>query len=83
LEHHIISTRYNEIATAVDKAKRVVAIHSVYTHTHNLGPTCRCEDNINMNFRKIGCEALNWIQLAKDRVQFWAFVNVLMNHKVP
>jgi hypothetical protein len=32
------------------------------------------EDNIKMDLRKIGIDGENWIQLAQDRVQWWAFV---------
>jgi hypothetical protein len=27
-----------------------------------------------MDFREIGIDGANWIQLARDRVQWWAFV---------
>jgi hypothetical protein len=36
-----------------------------------------------MDFREIGCEAVNWIELAQYRVQWWAFVNVVMSLKIP
>jgi hypothetical protein len=46
-------------------------------------PTRRWEDNINMDFRKIGIDRENWIQLAQDRVQWRDFVNTVMNLRVP
>jgi hypothetical protein len=46
-------------------------------------PRCRWEDNIKMNLREIGIDGTNWIQLAQDRVQWRAFVNTLMNLRVP
>jgi hypothetical protein len=46
-------------------------------------PRCRWEDNIKMDPREIGVDGSNWIQLAQDRVQWWAFVNTLMNLRVP
>jgi hypothetical protein len=33
--------------------------------------------------RDIGIDEVNWIQLAQDRVQWWAFVNMVMNLQVP
>jgi hypothetical protein len=43
----------------------------------------RWEDNIKMDPRKIGINGANWIQLAQDRVQWRAFVNMVMNLQVP
>jgi hypothetical protein len=43
----------------------------------------RWEDNINMDLREIGIDGANWIQLAQDRVQWRAFVNTIMNLRVP
>jgi hypothetical protein len=37
------------------------------------------EDNIMMNLREIEIDGANWIQLARDRVQWRAFVNTMMN----
>jgi hypothetical protein len=45
-------------------------------------PRRRWEDNIKMNLRKIRINGANWIQLAQDRVQWWAFVNTVMNLRV-
>jgi hypothetical protein len=33
------------------------------------GPRCRQEDNIKIDFRKIGIDGTKWIQLTQDRVQ--------------
>jgi hypothetical protein len=41
------------------------------------------EDNIKMDLRKIGINGVNWIRLAQDKVQWWAFVNTIMNLQVP
>jgi hypothetical protein len=46
-------------------------------------PRRRWEDNIKMDFREIGIYGANWIQLAHDRVQWRAFVNTVMNLRVP
>jgi hypothetical protein len=39
---------------------------------------CRWEDNIKMDFQKVGC-GMNWIKLAQDRDRWWALVNAVMN----
>jgi hypothetical protein len=46
-------------------------------------PRHRWEDNIKMDIREIGINVANWIQLAQDRVQWRAFVNMVMNLWVP
>jgi hypothetical protein len=46
-------------------------------------PRHRCEDDIKMDLREIWTDGVNWIQLAKDRVQWRAFVNTVMNLRVP
>jgi hypothetical protein len=46
-------------------------------------PRHRWEDNIRMDPKKMGTDGANWIQLAQDRVQWHAFVNVVMNLWVP
>jgi hypothetical protein len=43
----------------------------------------RWEDNIKQDLREIGIDGANWIQLAQDRVQWRAFVNTVMNLRVP
>jgi hypothetical protein len=46
-------------------------------------PRRRSEDNIKMVLREIGIDRVNWIQLAQNRVQWRAFVNTVMNLRVP
>jgi hypothetical protein len=46
-------------------------------------PRRRWEDNIKMDLREIVIDRVNWIQLAQDRVQWRAFVNTVMNPRVP
>jgi hypothetical protein len=41
------------------------------------------KDNIKMDLREIGIDGANWIHLAQDRVQWRAFVNTIMNLRVP
>jgi hypothetical protein len=40
------------------------------------------ENNIKMDLRGIGIDGVNWIQLAQDRVQWQAFLNMVMNLQV-
>jgi hypothetical protein len=42
-------------------------------------PRRKWEDNI----REIGIDGANWIRLAQDRVKWWAFVNTVVNLRVP
>jgi hypothetical protein len=41
------------------------------------------EGNIKMDLKEIGIDEANWIQLAEDRVQWQACVNMVMNLRVP
>jgi hypothetical protein len=43
----------------------------------------RWEGNIKLDLREIGIDGANWIRLAQDRVQWWAFVNTVMNLRAP
>jgi hypothetical protein len=43
----------------------------------------RWEDNIKMDLMEIGIDGANWIQLAQDRVRWWACVNTVINLRVP
>jgi hypothetical protein len=46
-------------------------------------PRHRWEDNIRLDLREIKIDGANWMQLAQDRVQWRAFVNTVMNLRVP
>jgi hypothetical protein len=46
-------------------------------------PRRRWEDDIKMDLMEIGTNEANWIRLAQDRVQWRAFVNTVMNLRVP
>jgi hypothetical protein len=43
----------------------------------------RWEDNIKMDLREVGWCGVDWIDLAEDRDQWMAFVNTVMNLRVP
>jgi hypothetical protein len=42
-------------------------------------PRFRWEDNIKMDLQEIGCEVMDWIELAEDRGSWQALVNEVMN----
>jgi hypothetical protein len=46
-------------------------------------PRRRWDDNIKMDLREIGMFEANWIRLAQNRVHWWAFMNMVMNLRVP
>jgi hypothetical protein len=43
----------------------------------------RWEDNIMMDLREIGWSDMDWIDLAEDRDQWRALVNMIMNLGIP
>jgi hypothetical protein len=40
-------------------------------------------DNIKIDFREIGWDGMDWIELAQDRGQWRTLVNTVMNLPVP
>jgi hypothetical protein len=46
-------------------------------------PRRKWEDNIKMHLRDVGIDRANWVRLAQDRVQWRAFVNAVMNLRIP
>jgi hypothetical protein len=46
-------------------------------------PNCRWVDYIQINFREIGWDGMDWIDLVKDRDQWRALVATVMNIRVP
>jgi transcription termination factor 2 len=46
-------------------------------------PRRRWENNIKMDLREIGIDGANWIRLDEDRAQWRAFVNTVIDFRVP
>jgi hypothetical protein len=45
-------------------------------------PRRRWEDNITADLQELGCEGMDWIELAQDRDRWRALVNAVMNLRV-
>ena len=43
----------------------------------------RWEDNIKMDLQEVGCEGMDWIDVAQDRKRWRALVDAVMNLRVP
>jgi hypothetical protein len=46
-------------------------------------PSCRCAGNIKTDLREIGWDGMDWIDVAQDRDQWRALVDMIMNLRVP
>jgi hypothetical protein len=46
-------------------------------------PRRRWKDNIKMDLQEVGCEGMDWIELAQDRDRWRVLVNAVMNLRVP
>ena len=46
-------------------------------------PRRRWEDNIRMDLWEVGCECVDWMELAQNRDMWCALVSAAMNLRVP
>jgi 3-oxoacyl-ACP reductase-like protein len=46
-------------------------------------PRRRWEDNIKMDLQEVGCGEMDWMELDQYRNRWLAFVNAVMNFRVP
>jgi len=46
-------------------------------------PRRRWEDNIKMDIQEVGCGGMDWTDVTQDRDRWRAFVNAVMNLRVP
>jgi len=46
-------------------------------------PRPRWENNIKIDLQEVGCEGMDWINVAQDRDRWRAVVNAVMNLRVP
>jgi len=46
-------------------------------------PRNRWEHNIMMDLQELRCGGMDWIYLAQDKDRWWAFVDAVMNFRVP
>jgi len=45
-------------------------------------PRNRTEGNITMDLKEVGCEDMEWVQLAQNAIKWHNFVNMVTNFQV-
>ena len=84
----VIKSRRRKWALHVARiGKRIVAYRVLVRKPEGkraLGrPRRRWDDNIKIDIQKVGWRSMDRFELAQDRDRWWAFVNVVMNVRVP
>jgi hypothetical protein len=46
-------------------------------------PRLRWKENITMDHQEVGCGSMDWIDMAQDKDRWRAFVNAVMNLRIP
>jgi hypothetical protein len=46
-------------------------------------PRSKWDDNIRMDLQEVGCEGMDWIELAHYRDRWWALVTAVMDLRFP
>ena len=46
-------------------------------------PRSRWDNNIKTDLQEVGCGSMDWIELARDKDRWRAFVNAATNFRVP
>jgi hypothetical protein len=58
-------------------------VYRVLVGNRERRPRGRWEDNIKMDLQEVGCQGMDWIDVARDRDRWLALVNAVMNLRVP